>query len=90
MRSSPAIARSSVVLPAPEGPNSTVIDAFSNNLRVQVVEDACFDRSEVSHAVNLGDMNAKYADVVPSADVFGVFAKLDGAAQAADRPRIGP
>jgi nicotinamidase-related amidase len=68
---------------------ATVIDAFSNNLRVQVVEDACFDRSEVSHAVNLGDMNAKYADVVPSATVLGVFAGLDRAAQTAGRPRIG-
>ena len=45
---------------------ATVIDAFSNNLRVQVIEDACFDRSESSHAINLADMNAKYADVTPS------------------------
>lgn len=43
---------------------ATVIDAFSNNLRVQVIEDACFDRSEASHAINLADMNAKYADVI--------------------------
>lgn len=43
---------------------ATVIDAFSNNLRVQVVEEACFDRSESSHAINLCDMNAKYADVI--------------------------
>jgi maleamate amidohydrolase len=45
---------------------ATVIDAFSNNLRVQVVEDACFDRSEASHAINLADMDAKYADVIAS------------------------
>lgn len=47
---------------------ATVIDAFSNNLKVQVIEDACFDRSEASHAINLCDMDAKYADVVPSGD----------------------
>ena len=29
-----------------------------------VVEDACFDRSEASHAVTLYDLNCKYADVV--------------------------
>ena len=69
---------------------ATVIDAFSNNLRVQVVEDACFDRSEVSHAVNLGDMNAKYADVSPSEKILGVFANLDAVAQRAGRPRLGP
>jgi maleamate amidohydrolase len=68
---------------------ATVIDAFSNNFRVQVVEDACFDRSEVSHAVNLGDMNAKYADVVPSTDILGMMKKLDAAEQRAGRPRMG-
>jgi maleamate amidohydrolase len=53
---------------------ATVIDAFSNNLRVQVVEDACFDRSEASHAINLADMNAKYADVVSSEAALGAIA----------------
>jgi len=43
---------------------ATVIDAFSNNIRVAVVEEGCFDRVEVSHAINLCDMHAKYADVV--------------------------
>lgn len=44
---------------------ATVIDAFSDNVRVIVPEEACFDRIEASHAVSLFDMNAKYADVVP-------------------------
>jgi len=43
----------------------SVIDAFSYNYRMQVVEEGCFDRSQASHAINLADMNAKYADVVP-------------------------
>ena len=43
----------------------SVIDAFSFNYRLQVVEEGCFDRSQASHAINLADMNAKYADVVP-------------------------
>jgi nicotinamidase-related amidase len=42
----------------------SVIDAFSYNYRLQVVEEGCFDRSQASHAINLADMNAKYADVV--------------------------
>ncbi len=49
---------------------ATVLDAFSNNFRITVVEDACFDRSQASHAVSLCDMNAKYADVVPSGEVL--------------------
>jgi maleamate amidohydrolase len=46
---------------------ATVLDAFNLNYRVAVVEEACFDRSQASHAINLADMHAKYADVVPLA-----------------------
>jgi len=48
---------------------ATVLDAFSQNFRVTVVEDGCFDRSQASHAINLCDMNAKYANVLPSSEV---------------------
>lgn len=48
---------------------ATVIDAFNYNLKVTVVEDGCFDRSEASHAVSLCDMHAKYADVLPSSEI---------------------
>jgi isochorismate hydrolase len=41
-----------------------------NNYRVSIVEDACFDRSEVSHAISLFDMSIKYADVVASGAVL--------------------
>ena len=43
---------------------ASVIDAFSENYRVAVIEEGCFDRSQASHAVSLCDMHAKYADVV--------------------------
>ena len=49
---------------------ASVIDAFSENLRVALMEEGCFDRSQASHAINLCDMNAKYADVVPAAEVL--------------------
>ena len=55
---------------------ATVLDAFSNNYRVTVVEDGCFDRSQASHAINLCDMNAKYADVRSSVDVLGFLEKV--------------
>ena len=54
----------------------TVMDAFSENLRVVVAEDACFDRAQSSHAINLCDMNAKYADVVPTQEVIGYIEGL--------------
>ena len=48
---------------------ATVIDAFSYNLRVAVPQDAVFDRAEACHAISLFDMNAKYADVMPAAEI---------------------
>ena len=55
---------------------ATVIDAFSLNFRVAVAEEGCFDRSQASHAINLCDMNAKYADVVKTAEVLSFFDTL--------------
>jgi nicotinamidase-related amidase len=52
---------------------ATVVDAFSLNYRVTLAEEGCFDRSEASHAVSLCDMHAKYADVVPTAEVLAYF-----------------
>jgi maleamate amidohydrolase len=49
---------------------ATVLDAFSLNFRVTVVEDGCFDRAQASHAINLCDMHAKYANVLPSDEVI--------------------
>jgi maleamate amidohydrolase len=43
----------------------TVVDAFSNNLKVAVGADATFDRVQASHRMSLFDMNLKYADVLP-------------------------
>jgi maleamate amidohydrolase len=60
---------------------ASVVDAFSNGLTTVVVEDAVFDRGELSHAVNLFDMDQKYADVVASAEVveyLGRFAPTSG------------
>ena len=43
---------------------STVVDGFSYNYRLAVVEECTFDRGEASHAVGLFDLQSKYADVV--------------------------
>ena len=42
----------------------SVVDAFAYNFRVAVPNDAVYDRSAASHAVNLFDMSEKYADVM--------------------------
>jgi nicotinamidase-related amidase len=55
---------------------ATVLDAFSNNYRVTLVEEGCFDRSQASHAINLCDMHAKYADVVKLEEVVAFIGTL--------------
>jgi nicotinamidase-related amidase len=49
---------------------ATVLDAFSTNIKTTVVEEGCFDRSQASHAINLCDMHAKYADVLKLDEVL--------------------
>ena len=43
---------------------ASVVDGFSYGYRCFVVEECVFDRFELSHLVNLFDINAKYADVI--------------------------
>lgn len=43
---------------------ASVVDAYSHGFAVAVVEEATFDRSLLSHKVNLFDMHLKYASVV--------------------------
>lgn len=44
---------------------ASVVDAYSYGYKCFVVEEGTYDRFELSHLVNLFDMNAKYANVIP-------------------------
>jgi len=48
---------------------ATAVDAYSYNFKVVIPEECAFDRFEASHAINLFDLNCKYADVVPAREV---------------------
>jgi nicotinamidase-related amidase len=54
---------------------ATAVDAYSNGFHVVLVEECCFDRSLISHKINLFDMHHKYTDVM---HVDDVVAHLDG------------
>jgi nicotinamidase-related amidase len=71
---------------------ATVLDAFSLNYRISLAEEGCFDRSQASHAINLCDMNAKYADVVKTSEVLEFFDALpaDQYDLPAGAPAAGP
>ena len=49
---------------------ASVVDGCTNRYRMVVVEECVFDRHEAAHAINLFDMNQKYADVLPLAEVI--------------------
>ena len=54
---------------------ATTCDAVSGGFKPVVPSDCVADRALLSHKVNLFDMDAKYADVMPSSEVL---AYLDG------------
>ena len=53
---------------------ASVVDGCTNRYRMIVVEECVFDRHESAHALNLFDMNQKYADVLPLGDVLEYLA----------------
>ena len=46
-----------------------VQDAKANGFHITLVEECCYDRTDINHKVNLFDMHHKYADVMKLADV---------------------
>ena len=53
---------------------ATAVEAYSYGFHVVLIEDCCFDRSILSHKVNLFDLHHKYADVL---DVDTAVAHLE-------------
>jgi maleamate amidohydrolase len=56
---------------------ASAVDACSLNYRVVVPEECVYDRSVVSHAVNLFDMASKYADVMPLRQTIDLIESRD-------------
>jgi nicotinamidase-related amidase len=54
---------------------ASVVDAYSHGIHTVVVEECTFDRSMLSHKVNLFDLHHKYADVM---HVDEVLSHLEG------------
>ncbi|HUZ72310.1 MAG TPA: isochorismatase family protein [Stellaceae bacterium] len=56
---------------------ASAVDAFSHGFHVVLVEECCFDRSPISHKVNLFDLHHKYGDVL---HLDAALAQLEGLA----------
>jgi maleamate amidohydrolase len=55
---------------------ASAVDGYSHGYHVSIVEECCFDRSELSHKINLFDLHHKYADVMKLAEVVGHLDRL--------------
>lgn len=64
---------------------ATVNDGFALNYRIVVPVECVADRSAISHEIELFDMAAKYADVLPLAELLDVLAARSGR----DQPAAG-
>jgi maleamate amidohydrolase len=54
---------------------ASAVDAYSHGYHVVLAEECCFDRSILSHKVNLFDLHHKYADVMHVDEVVAHLAK---------------
>lgn len=63
---------------------ASVVDAYSHGFHVSVVEECVFDRSDISHKINLFDMHHKYADVMTADEVVAALARLQPGKAAAE------
>jgi len=62
---------------------ASTVDAYSHGFHNTLVEECTYDRSMLSHKVNLFDLHHKYADVMRVAEVIAHLEKLPAAARRA-------
>jgi maleamate amidohydrolase len=55
---------------------ASAVDAYSHGFHVVLIEECCFDRSPLSHKVNLFDLHHKYADVMKVDEVVAHLGAL--------------
>ena len=66
---------------------ASVIDAKSYRFNVVIAEECVYDRHQACHAINLFDMNQKYATVLPLAEIKEWIAQW-AEAEKSDAPMI--
>jgi nicotinamidase-related amidase len=56
---------------------ATVVDGKAYRYKMVIPEECVFDRSEAPHAINLFDLDQKYADVMPLDDVVAYLKTVE-------------
>jgi maleamate amidohydrolase len=52
---------------------ASVVDGYSHGFHMVMAEECCFDRSNISHMVNLFDLHHKYADLIRTDEIIGAL-----------------
>ena len=63
---------------------ASVVDAYSYGYHVTIAEECVFDRSAISHKVNLFDLHHKYADVMVLDEIIAHLENAFPSTQAAE------
>ncbi|WP_167706807.1 isochorismatase family protein [Sphingobium fuliginis] len=56
---------------------ASTVDGFSHGFHMVMAEECCFDRSDISHKINLFDLHHKYADVMHSDEVVAELSRRE-------------
>jgi nicotinamidase-related amidase len=56
---------------------ASAVDGTSLGFEVLIAEDGCFDRTALSHAVSLAEIDLKYGRVMPAGDISSFFVAGD-------------
>ena len=58
---------------------ASTVDGYSAGYHMTTAEECCFDRSDMSHKVNLFDLHHKYADVMKTTEIVAHLERLQPA-----------
>jgi maleamate amidohydrolase len=57
---------------------ASVVDGKAYRYKMLIAEECVFDRTEATHAINLFDLDQKYADVVPIDEAIAYLKSVEG------------
>ena len=58
---------------------ASTVDGYSAGYHMTMAEECCYDRSDISHKVNLFDLHHKYADVMKTTEIVAHLERLQPA-----------
>jgi nicotinamidase-related amidase len=67
---------------------ASVVEGCTYRFNMIVPEECVYDRHQATHAINLFDMNHKYADVIPTSEVLDYLRMLQADAAPSEPEKV--